>query len=298
MKLGLGTAQFGLDYGLTNAAGRVPERDVAAILWEAARGGICYIDTAPAYGRAETVLGRLLPAASPLRIITKTRHHPNAANPRPEVQADLEATLRALRRSSVHGLIVHHADDLLGPAGERLWSALEDIKSAGLTAKIGASVYSPDQADALAMRYPLDLIQLPFSLFDQRMLIGGQLARLKARHVEIHARSLLLQGVLLTDHKRLPGFLSPLAPRLRALADAARDCGCSVGDLAIAFPRLVGRIDVGILGVTTLAELKSLLAAMARPVPAIDFHSFAVDDPRLIDPRTWPPAAPRLKKRA
>ncbi len=298
MKLGLGTAQFGLDYGLTNAAGRVPERDVAAILWEAARGGVCYIDTAPAYGRAETVLGRLLPATSPLRIITKTRHQPNTANPGPDVQADLEATLQALRRDAVHGLIVHHADDLLGQAGERLWTALEDIKSAGLTAKIGASVYTPDQADALAARFPLDLIQLPFSLFDQRMLTGGQLARLKARNVEVHARSLLLQGALLNDPRRLPAFLSPLAPRLRALASAARDCGCSVGDLALAFPRLVGRIDVGILGVTSLAELKALMAAMARPVPALAFDNFAVDDPRLIDPRTWPAATPRLKKPA
>lgn len=288
MKLGLGTAQFGLDYGLTNAAGRVPERDVAAILSEAAQGGVCYIDTAPAYGRAETVLGRVLPAQAPFRIVSKTRHFADGiANPE-IVRADLQASLAALRRYSIHGLLAHRADDLLGPGGERLWTMMEALKSDGLTARIGVSVYTPEQVDALIGRFPLDIVQLPLSLFDQRMHLGGQLERLKARGVEVHARSLLLQGVLLSRPEALPPFLAPLGPRLEALAAAAHDCDRNIMDLALAFVRLLGRVDVAILGVTKRRELRALMAALHRPIPALQFAGFAVADQQLIDPRGWP----------
>lgn len=298
MKLGLGTAQFGLDYGLTNAAGRVPERDVAAILSEAAQSGVCYIDTAPAYGRAESVLGRLLPRQAPFRIISKTRHFNDDVIDPGVVRADLETSLRAIRRRHVHGLLAHRADDLLGRWGERLWAVMEQMKADGLANRIGVSVYTPDQADALMQRFPLDIIQLPLSLLDQRMSLGGQLERLKARGVEIHARSLLLQGVLLSNPEALPPFLSPLKPRLDALAVAARDCDCGIMDLALAFVRLLGRVDVAVLGVTRRRELRALIAAMQRPIPALHFAPFAVDDINLIDPRAWPQTTAPLKRLA
>src|SRR5262245_62959827 len=69
-KLGLGTVQFGLAYGVTNASGQVPRADVAAILAAALAAGVDLFDTAAAYGESETVLGELLPE-KPLRLVSK-----------------------------------------------------------------------------------------------------------------------------------------------------------------------------------------------------------------------------------
>ena len=60
-QLCLGTAQFGLAYGITNATGQVPEDAVAPLLLQAQEAGICWLDTAQAYGNA----GRCWAASSP-----------------------------------------------------------------------------------------------------------------------------------------------------------------------------------------------------------------------------------------
>ena len=70
--LGLGTAQLGVAYGISNRSGRPSEAEASAILECALEQGIDTIDTAPAYGESEALLGRLLPAGADVRIVTKT----------------------------------------------------------------------------------------------------------------------------------------------------------------------------------------------------------------------------------
>ena len=60
MKLGLGTVQFGTDYGISNKLGQTSADEVRKILEFAAGHGIRYLDTAPAYGTSEAVLGENL----------------------------------------------------------------------------------------------------------------------------------------------------------------------------------------------------------------------------------------------
>ena len=53
----LGTAQFGMDYGIANVLGKPTEAEVARILEQAWSYGIRIFDTAPNYG-SEEVLGK------------------------------------------------------------------------------------------------------------------------------------------------------------------------------------------------------------------------------------------------
>lgn len=77
-QLCLGTAQFGLAYGITNAAGQVQEDAVAPLLLQAQEARIGWLDTAQAYGNAEAVLGRQLPAAHGFRLISKLPAQPQS----------------------------------------------------------------------------------------------------------------------------------------------------------------------------------------------------------------------------
>ena len=70
-QLCLGTAQFGLAYGITNSIGQVSEAAVGQLLDQAGAAGIRWLDTAQAYGNAEAVLGRQLPVAHGFRLISK-----------------------------------------------------------------------------------------------------------------------------------------------------------------------------------------------------------------------------------
>lgn len=138
MKIGLGTVQFGLDYGISNAAGRVPIERVREILDRAAAAGLRVLDTATVYGTAETVLGATLPAAHGFRIVTKLPRLPQDL-PAPQVgawvQGQIAASLDRLQTEAVDAVLMHSGHDLLLPQGDALFAALEALKVQGLAGR-------------------------------------------------------------------------------------------------------------------------------------------------------------------
>lgn len=273
-KLGLGTVQFGQAYGISNTRGQVPATEAAAILKRAAEAGINLLDTAANYGEAESVLAGL--ETAPFRIVTKTIGLKNG----------LEAVVARARQSAetlkADTLLVHAAGDL---ADEKLWPALQQLKSDGVFRKIGISVYVADDPAALAARYKPDVMQLPFSLLDQRLLADGSLARLKDMGVEIHARSLFLQGLLFLGS--LPEKLQSAAPLLKAIKDKIAAAGSTPLAAALGFALSRPEIAYGVVGVTSVAELDEILAAAKHSLPPLDWASLALRDERLLTPSLW-----------
>lgn len=292
-RIGLGTVQFGLDYGVTNAAGKVPEREAGAILQLAARSGIRSLDTAYLYGDSETVLGRHLAGGDAFRIVTKTDKFGAAvsgADAGRMLRAAFEASLARLQQPRVYALLIHDADDLLGPYGAALWREMEALKQEGLTQRIGVSVYDGSQIDAALADYPIELVQLPYNPLDRRLVEGGQLDRLAAKGVEVHARSLFLQGVLLQDPGRLPPPLEPLAAALGEMHRTFADQGLSrlEGILASAFE--CGGISTFLCGVASADELQDIVLAADKAHTlrcSIKFASSHPLDPRLLNPARW-----------
>jgi aryl-alcohol dehydrogenase-like predicted oxidoreductase len=281
MQLGLGTAQFGLAYGVANT-GTTPRADAAAALAEAKRCGFTLVDTAPAYGDAEQLLGEL-GAASRLRVVTKT-----AASEEAPLASALDASLARLRAPKAYALLEHRPALLLGPDGSRRFAQLARLRDEGRVEKIGAAVYTRAEIDALFERFVLDVIQLPLSILDQRLLRDGTLARLRARGVEIHARSLLLQGALALDAHALPRFLAPLAPALSRIDAEAQRRGLTRLALSIAFVASLRAADAAIIGAISRAQVAQIAeAARVRVAPA-ELEALGVDDALLLDPSRWP----------
>lgn len=283
-RLLLGSAQFGLAYGVSNAAGKVDPAVVAEIVAAAAAAGVHGIDTAPAYGDAETTLGTVLGAYPALRIVTKT---PQADFVPGAFARALDGSLRRLGRDGVEALLVHRSGDLLGATADAIWAELEAIKRDGRARRIGVSVYDSAHARMIADRYPIDAVQLPWNALDQRAAADGFLDRLRARGVEIHARSVFLQGLLLMDPRDLPEALVRARPALERFRAAARDAGRSPLQAAMDFAIRGERVERIVVGVTSRRELDEILGACALPPSAIDFTALASDDAALVDPRTW-----------
>ncbi len=273
-KLGLGTVQFGQAYGVSNRSGQVKPAQAAAILARSADAGIGLLDTAANYGEAERVLAAL--DIRPFRIVTKTIGFGQG----------LDAVLARARQSATalgaDTLLVHAAGDL---ADGTLWPALQRLKAEGVFAKLGISTYVADDPASLAARFKPDVIQLPFSVLDQRLLADGTLAKLKDLGVEVHARSLFLQGLLFLDPppEKLKAAAAPLA-RLRA---ALREAGVTPLQAALGFVLSRQEIDIGLVGVTSLEELDKIIAATEIALPALDWPSFALQDEHLLTPSLW-----------
>jgi aryl-alcohol dehydrogenase-like predicted oxidoreductase len=277
-RLGLGTVQFGQAYGVSNRRGQVPRDEAARILARAAEGGVALLDTAAGYGEAEAVLGAL--DIRPFRIVTKTIRMDKG----PEaVIARARASAAVLGRVDL--LLVHAAGDLLSPGGARLWAALRALKEDGVVGGIGISAYVDDDPAGLAERFRPDAMQIPCSLLDQRLLASGALARMKALGVEIHARSIFLQGLLFLD--RLPEKLRHAAPALAAVKARIAAAGVTPLAAALAFALSQPEIDVALVGVTARSELDGILAAAALPPLQIDWAACALDDETLLTPSRW-----------
>jgi len=293
MKIGLGTVQFGLDYGVSNVAGKVPEAEAASILTHAEAAGIDTLDTSTGYGDAEEVLGRISTAWDSAKIVTKTpvlRQMTDASSVTDVITTTFERSLNRLGRSTLYGLMVHLAEDLLGPDGDEVWSAMQGLKDTGKVAKIGTSCYTTGEARTLADRYPLDLIQVPFNLFDQRMLTDGMLAYCMDKGVEVHTRSAFLQGLLLMDPDNMPDGFSSAERPLRAFRAKAE--AMELSPLALALGSVLSRpeIDRVILGVTNVSELEEILvAAEAAHGLTADLSDMAQSNEALITPSMWPP---------
>jgi len=277
-RLGIGSVQFGQAYGVSNTDGQVPRAEVKLILKLAARTGIGMLDTAANYGEAEAVLGGN--DLTPFRIVSKTLG----------VQHGVHAVIARVRESvrtlgAVDMLLVHAAKDLLGPSGATLWRALQALKAEGVIGGIGISAYVADDPVALAERFRPDAMQLPFSLLDQRLLRDGSLARLKELGVEIHARSLFLQGLLFMS--RPPEKLAAAAPMLDRIRAEIAGAGTTPLSAALGFALSRPEIDIAVVGMTGLQQFNEIVAAALSPVPEMDWQACALSDERILTPSLW-----------
>jgi len=290
--LGLGTVQLGLDYGVTNREG-LPDAGAARRIVETAlAAGIVTFDTAHRYGESEHRLGEFLPERPEIRIITKTPTFDEI--PRQDQAAALrvafQASLAALRRRHVYALLAHSGDDLLTPSGPALYREMRRLRDDGVVRKIGASVYDADELDTLLDRYPLDLVQIPVSVLDQRFVQSGTIRKLAAAGVEIHARSIFLQGIVLSDPSRLPDFFTAeLRGKLGSFHQRMNQARASALQGALQFVRGIGELDCIVIGATSSAELQQIVEAFAQPAAiAADFQEFACDSRMMIMPKEWP----------
>lgn len=290
-RLGLGTVQFGLDYGVSNARGRVPPSDVVKVLHTAAAAGISVLDTAGLYGDSEIVLGACIAPNAGFRIVTKTPPVPDAVVTRADVnefRTMFARSLERLKRKSIYGLLVHHGRDLLKPGADALIDVLRELKEAGLVERIGVSIYTGAEIDGILKRFTPDIIQLPINIVDQRLVASGHLAHLDTLGVEVHARSLFLQGLLLTDPGTLPAYFAPYADVLQDIADRARTHEFTPLEACLSFGFARPEIDVLLVGVTHPRELDDILAAVPRAAAGLfDTSAFSLSDEKLVDPSQW-----------
>ena len=291
-QLCLGTAQFGLAYGITNAAGKVTEDAVAGILVQAMEAGVRWLDTAEAYGNAEEILGRQLPTAHRFRLISKL-----PAQPQPEFTAQSanhweQAFLASCQRLGVcelDALLLHSPTDLSKPGGQHLENWLLSLRERGLVRRLGVSIYESADLNGLNQAL-LELVQLPLSLFDQRLLQDGTIARLGAAGTAIHARSIYLQGLLLTSAGDWPHWVSSEVRRHKVELEAlAATKGCNAIDLALGFAREQVELEAVVLGVCSVKELTELLKSWSATSPwqKGEWRTWAVDCPNILDPRRW-----------
>ena len=285
MKIELGTVQFGIPYGIANSKGQVEKKEAKNILDYAKSSGINSIDTAIAYGTSEKCLGEI--GLDGFQVITKLPEIPdNFGNLKSWILKHIENSLSTLSVESLSGLLLHRPSQLLDTDKNELWSILLRLKDEGLVKKIGFSIYTPSELDDLWNLYKPDLIQAPYSIFDRRLETSGWLERLYNENVEIHIRSIFLQGLLLMNKNARPKKFNKWLELWNRWHDWLEDNNVSPLQAAVSFSISDNRIKKVTVGVDSLGQLKEVIAASNSNINKFP-QDLNVEDTKLLNPSEW-----------
>lgn len=285
-KLAIGSAQFGLDYGISNGSGKVSLVEVESIIGFARSVGIDIVDTAVNYGDSETVLGQV--GMTTFGVVSKLPAIPTACSHIAGwVDNCITDSLGRLRIQKLYGLLLHNPSDLLGPSGIELARALDAAKQKGLVQKIGVSVYDPWSLDLVWRLMHIDLVQCPLNIVDRRMQSTGWLKRLKNEGVEIHVRSCFLQGLLLMRPNELPSQFLRWKSIWMRWERVLRDSCLAPLEICLAYLDSVSEIDRVVVGIESMVQLRALYNLAPREFDEKTWRFMQSEDERLINPSCW-----------
>ena len=297
-QIALGTVQWGVPYGIGNTAGPPSNAELSRMLRAAIDLGINVLDTARAYGEAESRIGTTLStldSSDAFRIVTKVSPQVfgegdgddlRAAQER--IRASVAASIEALAPARIDTLLIHRSDHRTAARG-RLWDVMQRFREQGAVSRIGVSALSPPDAFDALEDESVDVMQVPGSLLDQRLARAGFFEAARDRGVEVHVRSVYLQGLAFLEPHHVPPHLAACISVLEEMRAYAAHEGREAAEVWLDYARTLP-VDYLVIGTESEAQLMSNAHRFRQPrVGGID--SFAAQLPLLgddvLDPARW-----------
>lgn len=295
MKLCLGTVQFGMNYGVKNQK-RPSREEVYKIFDYCLSNGIKTFDTAEAYGDAEDILGEYIRSrkltSEDICIISKLR--PNVLDSVQSldyyelISRHLQLSLKRLTLNDMEGYLLHSSRYIYN---DEIIEALHRVKQDGCVNHAGVSVYNTDEAEMCLKNSNVDLMQLPYSIFDQRMKSSGVLNSEIGRNTIIHSRSAFIQGLITMDEHDVPEYLSKAKPIVRTIDSMCKEHGLSKVQVALNYVQLETRISHLVIGVDNLIQLKENIDFFNSPISKDLLMEFAKEfknlEANIVMPSLW-----------
>lgn len=292
-KICLGTAQLGMSYGISNVAGKPTFEQCRTIVRFAMENGITAFDTAPAYGDSEKVLGRCLSELGQEAVLIsklpRLDWRPGPGEIASQIQESLKASMANLLIARLPICLFHQFKDMY--AQERLGlQTLLSLKESGWVERIGASIYSPEEAEACLRNPSCEVIQVPFSAADKRLLEMDFFRRAKAKKKTILVRSVFLQGLFFK--RDLPAELQDFEPFRQRIESMAESEGMDAAEFVFRYALSFEEIDSLIIGVDSIDQLRRNIEIVRKgglPAPLVKAVTELGTAPEyIVDPRQWP----------
>ena len=283
MKLVIGSAQLGMNYGLFDNK-KTSRKEFKKIEKLVLKSKINFIDTAVSYGHSENIIGNS--KLKNLHIITKIKI-PNKKNIHIKkwVVEEISKSLIKLKINRIYGVLIHDYRDLLGKYGKNYLLSLQELKRKKIIKKIGISVYDSQEIQKIWKFWKPDLIQVPFNPLDNRILDTGWVDILKKFKVKIFVRSIFLQGLLINENSS-----SRINKNYEILLNKFRNwCyknNVSLLKACLHFVKQFKKIDYLVVGFNNYNQLKEIIDVFKKKQIIIP-KKFSTNKINLIDPRKW-----------
>ncbi len=295
MILCIGTAQFGMAYGIRRQ-GRPACADCIAMLDYATQNGVTGIDTATAYGNAEEIVGTFIKqntiSREKIELISKLppnlldrvtpKEYGNA------IKRALVSSLKALGTEYLDAYLLHNAQYV---SNDDVLEAFAKCEQEGMVRKAGVSVYTVEEALAGVESPYVNVLQLPYSIFDRRMEDGGIFTAAQKANTTVDIRSVFVQGLILMQEQEIPAFLSDVRTVLHRLDTLCMQHGYSRVQVALQFVKSMSMLNRLVLGVDGLEQLKECITAFHQSIPLDDMKHISSEfshlDANIISPNLW-----------
>ena len=284
----LGTVQFGLDYGVNNIKGKPSFETVKKILDTGYSKGIFMLDTAESYGDSQEIIGRYHKQTdNKFKIITKFSAFRKDL---PEkIIKRVEANIKTLNIDTLYCYMYHSFSDFI-LFYERDICGIKDLKKTGLIKKLGVSVYTNEELEKVLEFKEVDLIQLPFNIFDNNNLRGKIILKAKSNGIEVHTRSTFLQGLFFKDPNELKKSLNPLKKSLNLMKDISKNNNISIQNLALGYVYSQKNIDNVLIGVDNVEQLEMNINSVNNKLSILNINKIEkikIMDITLLNPSNW-----------
>ena len=284
-KIILGSANFNQIYGIRKNF--IKKREIKKLFNFAFKNKVETIDTSPLYNESEKMIGSLnnnrFKIISKIPIIPKNIKRQNVKK---WLNKSSLNSLKNLKIKKFECLLLHNANSLINKNSVEIYNAIKNLKKIGITNKIGVSIYDYNLLEKILKKFKFDVIQAPLNIFDQRLVNTGWLKKLKKRKIEVHARSIFLQGVLLLKHNQLPKDLRKFNKCWIKLENWLKKNKFSSLQACLSYVFNEKKLDGIVVGCNNKNQLKKIIKLKKNK---IDFYipDLNIKNKKLIDPRNW-----------
>ena len=287
-KLCIGTAQFGSNYGIANKNGIVKITEIKKIKKYALSNGITTIDTAQAYGEGEKRLNKI--GINEFTTLSKLPVTEPNKNRKKWVLNNIKKSLKILNKKFFHAVFVHNTNYLYDKKGSEIYKGLVIAQKNGLVKNIGVSTYTIKEIKFIVKNFKkFNIIMLPYNIIDRRPIKSKIFETLHKLNIEIHTRSVFLQGLLLLNKKKMPKKFSKWSKVFNSIDKVSKKFGMSRYEICLRYVLSNPFIDKVLIGTDNFSQLKKLVNVSKKGDIKIKNEDIkTTNDINLLNPSKWP----------
>ncbi len=285
-KIIIGTANFGMKYGIGNNQKKLLDSDIVDIFNTAKKIGVDTIDTAISYGNSLVRLGEF--GINNFKIITKFPKIPDDQKKQTIwFYEQIESTLKQLDVNNLEAILLHYPKDILEKKNSELIHFLLNLKNEGVIKKIGVSVYEKNELEEVLEIFKPDIIQCPVNIFDNRLLEKNYLEKISKKGIEIHIRSIFLQGLLLFKREEIPQEFLKYYNIWEEWYNWLKIMKLNPLEACIRYTNSLKSVDKIVVGINSAHHLNQITKYMRKPNLKRNPNWQNSISKDLIDPRLW-----------
>jgi aryl-alcohol dehydrogenase-like predicted oxidoreductase len=186
----------------------------------------------------------------------------------------------------LYAVILHTTAPLSTNKADIYWNTLQELREQGVIQKIGYSIYEPTELDNFYEKFQPDIIQSPYNILDNRLENSGWLQRLSDESVEVHARSIFLQGLLLMSKIDRPFYFKKWDNLWQKWHQWLKETNITALEASLSFANNEDRISKIVVGIDSVKQLQEILTVSKNKLKTNEI-CFTSDDVKLINPSKW-----------